>query len=68
MTAIERVWLWEVPTSPPSGDGHSEIGASREMYVVTGVCSCGGMVGGGVAGVLAAGGFKLVPLSVALRV
>jgi hypothetical protein len=45
---------------PPRGDGRSEIEASGEMNVATGVCSCcgggcGGVAGGGMAGVLAAG-------------
>jgi hypothetical protein len=62
------VWLLEVPKSPPRGDGRSEIGASGEMHVVTRVCSCGGVAGGGVAGVFAAGGLKLLPQSVTLRV
>jgi hypothetical protein len=44
------------------------MGASREMNVVTGVCSCGGVAAGSVAGVLAAGGLKFLPLSVTLRV
>jgi hypothetical protein len=33
------------PHHPPRGDGRSENGASREMNVLTGVCSCGGVAG-----------------------
>jgi hypothetical protein len=54
---------------PPPRRWLLEIRASGEMDVATGVCSCcGGVKGGDMAGVLAAGGLKFLPRSVTLRV